>query len=169
MAVAGLAVAVPLTLVLRGGSDEGTSGPGFQGLTVDRELGVRYRLPEGWSEREAKGVINLRSTDRQTGVTVTDVGPSSAASRALAETLKVIRKNAEASRVISRFHGETIGGLSAAGAIVSAVDRSGNRLEVVVATAPGRKKAYLVEAFTHDLHGGDPLTGPLLGTLELTG
>jgi hypothetical protein len=174
-----LLLAIPLTILVRsGGSDEpappattAATVPAVRGETVDRDLGVRYTLPRGWSERKRAGGIDLQSADRRTGVTIAAPTGSRDAATALGDALSALRARAVKLKVVGRLPAEQLGGLSGIGALADVRNRHGAKIRMLVVALPGRTRTYLVQSFTAGYGSGEPLGEgqALLNSLRLTG
>lgn len=180
MALVGLAVAVPLTLLLAGDDPEAPDPtavmttpieppPQLSEADRDDSLRVRYRVPKGWKESKQASAIRLRSRDSTAEIVIAAPAPAGEADGVLDEALAAIRDGYEAVEV-SPGSGRKIGGLKAKGAVISAKS-DGAELRIVVAVAPGDKHAYLVEVFTAAGVSGERLREAqvALNSLELNG
>ena len=165
MLVVGLAVAVPVTLLVRG--DNGPPPPEeiladlpeLGPVKLDRELGIKMRLPDGWRSRREGEVIVLRSADRQARVAVSAPGPAEDAGQLHDEVLSGFGKSYEDFKVTERKVKSRVGGLRGRASAAEALDAEERELGIVVSTAEGKKLAYLVVAYT-------PLSDPGRATLE---
>jgi hypothetical protein len=153
MAVVALVVAIPATILIRGGDDDGdaeaplATAPPLNPAVANKGLDVTYQVPEGWKESKKAKAIQLQSKDRSVLIAIAAPAAASEAGPLLDDTLAAIRsgyKNVEA----SPGSGKQVGGLDAKGAVISAKTRDGNELRIVVAVAKGKKRAYLVEVFS---------------------
>lgn len=162
MAIVALVVAVPITLVV--GGEEGAEAP--SGITpaspklrpaaVDRELGIAYRVPQGWSDRERRNAISLRSRDRTIEVVLAAPAPATRANRVLDEAIAAVRSGYRDVR-IEPGSGQRIGGIRVQGAVASARTANGVPLRILVAVGRGERRAYLVEVFTAATAAGSRL------------
>ncbi len=156
MVVVGLVVAVPVTLLARGGGDEEGQGRGGTRLVEpqlspsvgDKALDLRYSVPKRWEQRERGGVIRLTSPDGRAGMTLSAPGPVGDAEAIFDTAIAVLGENYDRVEVERTFDGKRVGGLESKGAVVGARDREGTELRFLVAVARGKKRAYLVEFFT---------------------
>ena len=180
MAVVGLLVAVPITLLLRDGDgdeepaanqtattaqDPPETGPGVE----DSDLGVTYRIPGDWEESKEASAIRLRSPDSSAQVVIAAPAPAADADALLAQTLEAFEAQYEDVDV-APGSGREIGGIEATGAVVQAT-RDGAELRILVAVVPGEERAYLVEVFTTAGVSGDRLreAQAALNSLEFSG
>jgi predicted Zn-dependent protease len=158
MAIVGLLVAIPVTLLIRGGDDEGgtpTSPVTTAAEQPEPELGpdasdpgldVTYRVPKGWKESKQASAIRITAPDKTAELVLAAPGPADDADEVLDEALEAFRVAYEDVDV-APGSGRKVGGLEAKGAVVSA--KQGDReLRIVVAVAEGEERAYLVEVFT---------------------
>jgi hypothetical protein len=155
MLAVGLLVAAPVTLLVR--DDE--SGPSPRELSavelpelgklqVDRELGVEMRLPDGWVSEKRGSVIVMRSADRQARVAVSSPGPAADADELHQQVLSGIEKTYKQSKVTEEALNLRIGGLKGATSEVEATGAGNQALGILVASAEGKKRAYLVVVYT---------------------
>ncbi len=165
MLVVGLVIAVPVTLIIRG--DDGPPPPDpiiadlpkLGPVEFERDLGIKLRLPEGWkSEREGE-VIMLRSADRQAQVAVSAPGPAEDSEQLHDELLGEFGDTYEDVEVPQEKEKSRVGGLKGKASTIEAVDSEERDVGILVTTAEGKEKAYLVVAYT-------PLTDPTTSTLE---
>jgi hypothetical protein len=164
MAVVGLLVAIPVTLIVRGG-DHDSDGGGSSAVTaaevpevgetrVDRKLGVALRLPEGWKRSMEKGAVSFRSGDGSALIAISAPGPEEDAKAIHSAAVGAIDRKYRAVEVMSRDDQAKLGQRPAELTAISArqpKDRA--PLRILVATARGKKRAYLVEVFAA---GKDP-------------
>ena len=154
----GFLVALPLTLALDPGGDDGGTGksggaaepaaalPGLEPGSRDRGLDVGYRVPKTWKEVKEASAIRLQSPDRSAEIVIAAPASASEADSVLVDALAAIRDGYEAVEV-SPGSGREVGGLDAKGAVISA-EADGSPLRIIVAVAKGGGRAYLVEVFT---------------------
>lgn len=178
MAVVGLLVAVPVTIAVRGGDDGAppavTVAPdtevGLGKLRFDRALGVEYRLPPGWRARRKASVLRFTKPGEGVVVAVSAPGPRRDAELIGREALASLRSTYAGVRVGQRVRGREIGGLPARGLVVFARVPGKGALRILLASARGEKRAYLVEVFVAaDDQGGLVEAQALLGVLRLRG
>jgi hypothetical protein len=155
MAAVALLIAIPATILIRGGDDDGDDGEGpvatappLNPAVANKGLDVTYQVPEGWREsKKAKAkAIQLQSEDRSVLIAIAAPAAASKAGPLLDDALASIRsgyKNVD----VRPGSGRQVGGLDAKGAVISAKTPDGNELRIVVAVAKGKKRAYLVELF----------------------
>jgi hypothetical protein len=156
MAVIGLAIAIPATILIAssGGDDEPASVPGIDEqlplnpAVNDKHLDAAYSVPEGWSLKESDaGTLKLHSEDGSVQVGISSPGPAKDSAEILQAALASIRGRYQQVEV-QRGSGKHVGGVPTKGAVVRA--RSDDvELGILVAVATGDKRAYLVEVFTN--------------------
>ena len=154
MAVIGLAIAIPVTIIVRGSGDddEPVAAPSvaeelpLNPAVNDRELHARYSVPKGWSQKEAKDTRKLHSKDGSVQVGISTPGSAKDSGEILDAALASLRESYKAVDV-SPGSGKRVGGLPAKGAVVQAASHK-VRLSILVAVATGEKRSYLVEVFT---------------------
>jgi hypothetical protein len=156
MAIVGVAIAIPITIAARGGDGEPQAAapvadaavvPGLHPQSHDRELGIAYRVPEGWREVERTGAVSLRSRDRSAEIVVAAPAPAGESGRVLDEALAAVRSGYERVR-LEQGLAQRVGGLRVDGAVASVRAPNGTPLRILIAVANGEKRTYLVEVFT---------------------
>jgi len=160
MVVVGLAVAIPLTLVLRDGGEEG-GGPSPQvgpaaGEAVDlgpaksdRAIEVGLRLPFDWTSSRKGEVRVLESADKQARVAISAPGPAADADQLHDEVLAEFRQTYERFELSTRKKKSRVGGLkSRTSAIRATTKKKNQKLGILVSTAEGKKRAYVIVAYT---------------------
>jgi hypothetical protein len=180
MGVIGVLVAIPLTLILHGGDDDGEAAPTAKTTTTlpepelgsaksDSGLDIDYRVPEGWSEQKKESAIRLASRDQAAQIVIAAPAAASDADGVLDQTLASIRDGYD-NVEITPGSGKRVGGLEAKGAVIRASSK-GTGLRILVAVAAGEEHAYLVEVFTADDVGPADLRSAqaALNSLKLNG
>jgi hypothetical protein len=153
MAVVALVVAIPATILIRGGDDGDeaetpvAAAPPLNPEVSNKALDVNYQIPEGWTEHKKAKAIQLRSDDRSTLIAIAAPTGATNAGTLLDDTLASFRAGYKDVQ-IRPGSGKKVGGLNAKGAVITAKTPDGNELRIVVAVAKGQKRAYLVEVFT---------------------
>ena len=153
MAIVGLVVAIPVTIILRGGDDdEPAAEPSIEdqlplnpGVRNDR-LRASYQIPEGWKEETKHGVLTLRSDDRSVRIGLTAPADADESGQLLDDTLAALKGSYESVKV-NPGSGKKVGGLPAKGAVVHA---EGDKIDlsILVSVMAGKDRAYLLEVFT---------------------
>ena len=161
MAVVGLLVAIPLTIIVRGGDDDDDSPPPavptvpeVGDVRVDRKLGIELRLPAGWKRSREKGAVSFRSEDGTVLIAISAPGPGEDAKAIHGAAVDAVDSKYRAVEVESREGKTRLGDRPAQLTAISArqpKDRS--PLRILVVTAKGDQRAYLVEVFAA---GEDP-------------
>jgi hypothetical protein len=163
MAVVGLLVAIPVVLVVGGGSQESASSEGnvsgaSRGATpltpgselrprrVDRRVGVSYRFPRAWGSTVEAGALRLFGPRRHVAVAVSSPAAAGRSERVLDTALAALRRNYEGVEV-DRGSGRRLGGLEADGAVVRARGEHGP-LRILVAVVEGEQRTYLSQVFS---------------------
>jgi hypothetical protein len=182
MAVVALAVAIPVTIAIRGG-DEGEgqddAAPselsdvvGLGEREFDRSLGVELRLPAGWKRKKEGEAVTYRSNDKGVLVAISAPGPAGDADEIHDAAVESIESEYRRAEVQKRGSKQRLGGRPAEIAAISATNpKEGTPIRILVATASGEKRAYLVEVFAA---GEDPSTSQveaqvLLNNLSIEG
>jgi hypothetical protein len=181
MAAIGLIVAIPLTIALSGGDDDSEPAleptapatPAFGEAERDRRLGVELRIPDGWSRSKRAGdAIAYRSKDRSVLVAISAPGPAGDADSIQNAAMSAIKDQYRAVDVVKVSSRRRLGGRPARTAAIAARNpRTREPVRILVSTAKGRKRAYLVEVFAA---GSDPTAAQVeaqvvLETLRLQG
>lgn len=161
MAVIALVIAIPATLLLRGG-DDGGDAPELGGSSLpkpgkpvaDKSLGVEFRLPKGWKREKKASTIKLTSPDRKAAIAIAAPGPVGDAKPILEDAISTLKSQYAKAKVTQRIKGEKTGGLPSRGAVISARPKQGTgKIRILASLARGEKRAYLVEVFASDLAG----------------
>ena len=156
MAIVGALVAVPLTLLIRGGDDDepeapvttpATESPAVGPAQRDRGIGVRYQVADGWREQKKASAIRLRSRGSDVQIVIASPAPANESEGVLDQALAALRDGYE-DVDLNPGSGRTLGGMKAKGAVGAVRTRGGARLRVLVAVTEGERRAYLVEVFT---------------------
>jgi hypothetical protein len=165
MAVVGLIVAVPLTIALGAGDDEDPdpaslaaepATPMLGQLERNRRLGVRLRLPDDWKrkQRKAGGAVAYRSGDGTVLVAISAPGPADDADSIQKAAVGAIKDQYRAVDVVDTTSRSRLGRRPAETAAIAARNpKTRDPVRILVSTAKGRKRAYLVEVFAA---GADP-------------
>ena len=164
MAVVGLIVAIPVTIALGGGDDEPEpapeatepSAPQLGQLERHQRLGVRLRLPDDWKRKERKGhdAVAYRSKDGTVLVAISSPGPASDANSIHKAAVGAIKGQYRAVDVVDKLSRGRLGQRPAETAAIAARNpKTRDPMRILVSTAEGRKRAYLVEVFAA---GSDP-------------
>jgi hypothetical protein len=153
MAIVGLVVAIPVTLIIRGGDDdESAAEPSLEEQlplnpgVKDDKLKASYQVPKGWKQETKNGVLTLRSDDRSVRIGLAAPAAADEADQVLADTLATLKGSYESVEV-NPGSGKEIGGLRARGAVVHA---EGDKIDlnILVSVMSGKDRSYLVEVFT---------------------
>jgi hypothetical protein len=180
MAALGMLIAIPVTIAVRGGDDESDGGattvepevPPVGEIEFDRKLGVELRVPEGWKRRERDNAITYRSNDGTVLIAITAPGPADDVDAIQRGALNAIESQYRKVEVADKSSGQRLGGRRAVTAAITARHpKEGTPLRILVSTAKGDKRAYLVEVFAS---GSDPTAAlveaqVLLNNLRLKG
>lgn len=155
MAIVGLVVAIPVTLAIQGGDDSSDAPappepdlPELGPVTVDRDLGVALRLPAGWESGRKQGAVTYRSADRSVLIAISSPGPAEDSDAIQKEAVAAVEREYRQAEVLDRTSKPKLGDQPASSAVLSARrPEGGGALRILVATAKGEKRAYLVEVF----------------------
>lgn len=174
MLVIGLLVAVPVTLLVRsgGGADSApdVQTPSLGKIEVDHALEVTFKLPKGWRSKREGSVLGLRSGDGTTGITISAPGPAGDAEKLRREALADLRSSFERFQVTKQFK-RKIGGLKGHLATIDASRAKQGPSSLLVGTAAGEEKAYLVVVSSAGKEPTDSLVEAqaVLNEIELKG
>jgi len=176
MLVIGLLVAVPVTLLVRSGSGADRAPapdvqtPSLGKIEVDRALEVTFRLPKGWRSKREGSVLGLRSGDGTTGITISAPGPAGDAEELRTAVLADLRSSFERFQVTKQFK-RKIGGLKGHLATIDASRAKQGPSSLLVGTAAGKEKAYLVVVSSAGKEPTDSLVEAqaVLNEIELKG
>lgn len=154
MLIVGIAVAIPVTLLIRGGNDDDApeARPSIEdqlplnpGVSNDK-LRATYQVPKGWTQRTKQDVLTLRSNDRTVRIGLAAPAAAHESDQVLRDALAGLEGSYESVEV-NPGSGKKLGGLPAKGAVVHA--RGDNiDLSILVTVMAGKKRTYLVEVFT---------------------
>jgi hypothetical protein len=152
MLIVGLAVAIPVTLLLRDQNDDSAPAttsvaPALNPGVNDKGLDAHYQVPKGWKESHQAGAIKLQSNDKSTLIAIAAPAGASQSEQVLDDAIAGVRsgyRNVD----IQRGSGKKIGGLKAKGAVAAAKTPDGGALRILLAVAKGKSHTYLVEVFT---------------------
>jgi len=148
-------MAVTAVLVLgrdgeRRASDEDRAarrGPPSVVLFRSPRLGVVGARPRSWHLGRLRSAIRLRSPDRSSLVAIAAAPPRITPRRLLSSTLQALDRSYSRVR-ISRSRSALVGNLRGRALRAFGVNSRGVRLDVLVATAKGRRRTYLLQVFT---------------------
>jgi hypothetical protein len=156
MAVIALIVAIPGAIALGGGADEPELGadppqaaaPELGQVDSDRKLEVVLRLPDGWTRRDKNDAVAYRSADRSVLVAISAPGPAGDADSIQSAAVGAIK---------GQYRGVDVNGASSRGrlggrpaettAIAAHNPKTRDPVRILVSTAKGDKRAYLIEVF----------------------
>ncbi len=148
MAVVALAVAVPVTLIVRDRDEESGSRaarPELRSTKVYRDLGIQLRSPKGWELKRKHGAVAYRSPDRDIAIVISSPGPVKDADAIQREALGVVQEQYRKARVIQRLKKPRLANRPASAAVMSARRPEGGDIRLLVATIRGKERAYLLE------------------------
>ena len=157
MAAVALLVAIPVTLLTRGGSEPsaepnaGSAEPPLGREKHDRDLDARLRIPLGWSRERSGEVLTLKSADRSARLALSAPGPAGDADQLRSEVIQGIRRSFTNVRTLEQTRKGELGGLNAETvALAATTPKADGRAEVriLVSTARGRRRAYVAAVFT---------------------
>lgn len=168
-------VAVILGVVLLQGSGEDSKDDTAQGapragkVVIHRAIGARIRKPKGWKVRRVGRAITLRSPDSTTLMSISQPPGGVQNREVLRSAVAVIGQGYR--RVKARRLPGKVAGLPTVSRVVSATNRKGVRLNILVAASQGRGRAWLVQVFSGPGARAKrlPEAQVALGTLRLRG
>ena len=168
-------VAVILGVVLLRGSDDDDSkdsapkAPRAGRVVANHAIGARIRKPRGWAAKRGDRSITLRSPDSTTIMSISQP-PGGVTNRAvLRDAVTVIEQSYRG--VKARPLRGKVAGHRTVSRVVSATNKRGVRLNILVSAPQGRKRAWLVEVFSGPGARAKrlPEAQVALGTLRLRG
>jgi hypothetical protein len=181
MAVVALVIAIPATIAIRGGDDDGegdaapaaqTEAPEVGKLELDRSLGVELRVPAGWKRKKEGEAVTYRSDDETVLIAISAPGPAGDFEEIQDAAVDAIESEYRRVEVVKRSSKQRLGGRRAETAAIAATNpKQGTPIRILVVTAKGEERAYLVEVFAA---GSDPNASlvegqALLNNLRLEG
>lgn len=154
MAIVGLAVAIPVTLLI-GEKDEPAApeaivvpDPQLQATEYDRDLGLELKLPDGWTKKRSKDVLTLSSADKAARVAISAPGPAEDANQLHSEVIAGLRDTYKSVETLNKLPSTSIGDLKGKATALAVTTKGGDDMRILVSTAKGDKRAYLVVVFT---------------------
>lgn len=136
----------------------------------DRAAGIAGSHPSSWSLSTKGGGFDVVSPDHSVVVQISAQGPPAQTPAILASTLAAIAQEYSGAKVTARTASH-LDKLPSQVAVVSATNSAGIPLHILVAAAPGRQQAYLLEVFARtNAPPDDVLTAQAItNSLKLTG
>jgi hypothetical protein len=180
MAAIALIVAIPVAIALGGGGDgpdpaadpPQAAAPELGEVDSDRKLDVVLRLPDGWTRRDKKDAVAYRSADRSVLVAISAPGPAGDADSIQSAAVDAVKGQYRGVKVIKASSRGRLGGRPAETAAIAARNpKTRDPVRILVSTARGVRRAYLVEVFAA---GSNPTAAliqaqAVLNGLELKG
>ncbi len=167
---------VVVLAVLRDSNDDNSgeeaAGPRLPrvGRVVEnRAIGARIRMPKGWKVRRGGRMIILRSPESSTIMSISGPPGARNSRNVLGTAVAAIRQQYRG--VTARRLAGKVSGLPTVSRVVSATNKRGVRLNILVAAPQGRARAWLVEVFSGPGARAKrlPEAQAALGTLRLRG
>ena len=133
-------------------------------------LGVAGIRPRGWRLSSSRRAVRLRSLDRA-GIVAISAAPASVGTRALMTSTLAAVSRSYGKRRLSARRRAAVGGRPGTAVSGSATNSRGVRLDLLLSTAKGRRRTYLVQVFVARAAGGLRLgqAQALVNSLELSG
>ena len=175
MAVIALIVAVPVAIALGGGSNEPdpaadppqAAAPELGEVDSNRSLGMVLRLPDGWTRTDEKDVVAYRSADRSVLVAISAPGPAGDADSIQLAAVDAVKGQYRGVKVIKTSSRGRLGRRPAETAAIAArIPKTRDPVRILVSTAKGERRAYLVEVFAA---GSDPTAALIQAQAVLNG
>jgi len=173
-------VIVVVGVVLLARSDDGENGqndatelsrklPRPGRAVENRAIGVRIRKPRGWAHERAGNSLVLRSPDSTTILSVSLPPGATSSAGVLRMAQAAIRREYRRVRVTPQSG--RVADLPAVSVAISGTNRKGTPLNIFVAAAEGRKRAWLVQVFSAPGARSKRLAEAqgAIGTLRLSG
>jgi hypothetical protein len=159
MAIVGLLIAIPITILVSGEAKapppEPTPSievpqPQVGPITVEKDIGALVRVPEGWKREQKDDVLELQSKDGAARVAISAPGPAADAEQLHAEVINGLRSSYRDFDVSRNIGKAPVGGLEGHATVATGTlpGKKGGSQKVLVTTAEGDKLAYLVVVFT---------------------
>lgn len=147
-----LLVAIGVAALAGGKSDEDSDAaqaplpppPRAGEEVVYEEIGVRVNRPPGWTVSRGGRTLAFRSLDRTAALSISSPPGRRSSAQVLRSALREIRDSY--TDVTARpSDGRRVSGLPTSGVVVSARNRRGVPVRILVAAAQGRRRAWLVQ------------------------
>lgn len=113
----------------------------------DRSLGITGLATRRWVVGGLGPFLHLVSTDRKAVIAIGSPGPARTAHGALHVGIAAIRR-AYRNVTLNQAAGSTLGGRPARSVVMYGTNAGGTRLRILLATAEGRRLAYVMQVFT---------------------
>lgn len=166
------AMAGTAALVLPDGSEEpeATSSPPQGVIFRAPRLGIVGVRPARWRLERSPRAVRVRSPDRAGLVAVSATPSPVSASALMASTLAAVRRSYRGARLSARRR-TRVGGLAGTAVGGRAANSRGVRLDLLLATAGGRRRTYLLQVFVARAAAGRRLAEAqdVVNSLELSG
>jgi len=149
---AALALLLVVAIALSGGGDEDPetqpaapepAGP----LARAPSIGASVRRPAGWRSRRGRRSLALRSPDRSTLISISLPPRARRSAAVLKDAAAAVRRGYGEARFQSG-RGRRLAGLPTISAVASGENRSGVRVQILVAAVQGNRRAWLVQVFS---------------------
>ena len=111
-----------------------------------RTLGVAGIRPPGWRLKSSRRALRLTSPERAAVVAISAAPPSVGASALMSSTLAAVGRSYRNQRLSRRRRAE-LGGYAGIAVSGSATNSRGVRLDLLISTAKGRRRTYLLQVF----------------------
>ncbi len=151
--VAGVVIAAGLIVLTGGGKSKPkvvvapARLPALTAKFQDRALGITGLATRRWVVGGVGPILHLTSVDRKALIAIDAPGAARTAHGALHTAIATMRKLYK-NVTVKQSAISTLGGLPAYVVVMNATSVRGARLQVLVASAQGKKLAYVMEAFT---------------------
>jgi len=152
-----------------GGKESAQRIPRAGRVVVDRAIGARIRKPRGWIEQRADRTVILRSPDSSTTMSISQPPAAVRNRELLRQAVANIGKRHR--RVGTRRYRGILAGRPTVSRVLSATNRRGVRLTILVAAPQGKGRAWLVQVISRPGARAKrlPQARAALGTLRLRG
>jgi hypothetical protein len=150
--VAGVLIAGGVVALTSGGGTASKPPPPAKLPTLtqrfnDKSLGVTGLITRRWVVGGIGPILHLVSVDRKAVIAIGAPGAARTAHGALHAAIATIRKVYK-QVTLNQALGSTLGGRPARSVVMYGTNPRGARLRILVATAEGRKLAYVMQVFT---------------------
>lgn len=180
MAIVGLLIAIPITILMSGGGSAPplhplpeieVEAPSVSAQKVDESLGVKLRMPEGWTRDQKQDVLELQSKDGVARVAISAPGPAADATELHSQVIDGLRNSYRDFEVVKNIDKVPVGGLKGQATVATGdlPGTGGGVQKMLVSTAEGKERAYLVVAFTPEQASSSVLEAQaLVNNLQFT-
>ena len=174
MAIVGLLIAIPVTILVSGSDAPAPTAlpaqieiktPELGPEKIERSIGVELRVPQGWSREQKGDVVELQSKDGAARVAISAPGPAADADTLHSQVVGGLRSSYGDFEVSKRIDKTKLGGLRGEATVATGTLKSEQgeaQQRMIVTTAEGKQLAYLVVVFSGAQTSGSVLEAQAL-------